>query len=162
MTGEYRLASVLAAGRWSIAIAIAFACSAPPPPAPGVVIESTPSAVCFGDNFQTQVHLDSRGSSPTLTLVYSPPPPDAGQLDYLWTFSGNVCLGLPSDPTTCDVKIDPDDVDPHGNVSSSDVFLTMSGTVPLQFSLTVTIEGGGATTIQSTVPITALEAGVCP
>jgi len=139
----------------------ALACSAPPPPIPGAVIEATPSAVCEGDDFQTEVHLDSRGSSPTLTLVYSPPAPDAGELTYLWTLSGNVCLGLPSDPTPCDVMVDPGSLDPHNQMTNSDVFLTMSGLVPIQVSLTLTANGVSST-LQSTIEITLPEAGVCP
>lgn len=147
-----------------LAIAIAFfvlACSGPPPPIPGAVIEETPSSVCVGDDFKTQIHVDSRGSSPSLTLVYSPPAADAGELEYAWTFSGNVCVGIPTDPSPCDVKIDPASLDPHNHMTSSDVLLTMSGNVPIQVTLALTVDGV-TSTVQSTIAITLLEGGTCP
>ncbi len=92
------------------------ACSAPPPQAPAAVITATPTSVCVGDDFQTQIELDSLGSSPVLTLIYSPPGPDAAvaacalpgnDVCYSWSFSGAVCTGQATDPNPCDVVIDP-------------------------------------------------------
>jgi hypothetical protein len=146
----------------------ALACSGPPPPPPSAVIIVTPESVCVGDDFHTQVHLSSQGSSPELTLVYASPGADAGSLSYDWELTGAVCKGVATDPNPCDVIIDPGSVDALGDISGSDVLLTMQGDRPVFVSLTVTVEfDGGATggtiTTQADIPITPLDdAGQCP
>jgi hypothetical protein len=137
-----------------------------------VVIVATPPAVCVGDDFHTKVHLDSAGSSPELTLVYSQPGPDAGTLSHDWSFSGAVCKGLSTDPNPCDVIIDPGSVEPDGTVDLSDVYLTMLGDRPVFVTLTVTItymgaDGGmsfgASATAQTTIAIVPPDdAGGCP
>jgi len=127
------------------------------------VINATPASVCYGDSFRTQVHLDSRGSAPELTLVYTRPDPDAGDLQYDWSFSGGVCKGLDSDPATCNVKIDPASTDALGNVNNSDVLLTMAGDRPVDATLKITNAAGGVTIAKLTISITPLDdAGACP
>ncbi len=144
-------------------IAALAACSGPPPAAPAAVINATPSSVCVGDDFRTQIHLDSRGSSPQLTLVYTRPDPDAGAITYAWSFSGAVCTGFPTDPPTCDVKIDSASLDPTGAINGSDVLFTMAGDRPVDVTLRVTNVAGGVTDTQLTVTITPLDdAGTCP
>jgi hypothetical protein len=145
----------------TVAILLA-ACSGPPPVAPAAVINATPSSVCYGDAFRTQVHLDSRGSSPELTLVYTRPSPDAGDITFAWSLSGAVCTGM-SDPPVCDVKIDPSSTDALGELINSDVLFTMAGDRPVDATLKVTNAAGGVTTTSLTVTITPLDdAGACP
>jgi len=148
--------------RGTIALLL-FACSGPPPVAPAAVINATPSSVCYGDAFRTQVHLDSRGSSPELTLVYTRPDPDAGEITFDRSFSGGVCLGLDSDPATCNVKIDPASSDALGHMTGSDVLFTMAGDRPVNATLKVTNAAGGVTIAKLTISITPLDdAGACP
>ena len=160
------VALVLRAQRVLLAIiTCALACSGPPPASPGAVINATPSSVCVGDAFHTQIHLDSRGSSPTLTLVYSVQ--DAGALTYAWAFSGVVCRHIGDDPDCTkpgyDVIVDGSSVEPDGTIDNSDVLLTVSGNVPVQVSLTVTNAANTAASVQSTISITPLDdAGACP
>jgi hypothetical protein len=154
---------------WAIMCA---SCSAPPPPAPAAIVNVTPGSVCIGDNFQTQVHVDSRGSSPKLTLVYSPPDSDAGDLIFAWRFSGAVCQGtlggaamtLGGAPcSSYDVLLDPSGVDALGNVNNSDVLLRIAGDRPVFVALQVTNAAGGVTETETAIPITALDdAGACP
>ncbi len=142
---------------------VLLACSGPPPAAPAAVINATPSSVCVGDDFRTQVHLDSRGSSPQLTLVYTRPDPDAGDITYDWSFSGAVCKGLDSDPKPCNVVIDGSSVDALGNINGTDVLFTMLGDRPVDVTLTVQNVAGGVTETHVTVSITPLDdAGTCP
>jgi hypothetical protein len=148
------------------------ACSAPPPQAPAAVITATPTSVCVGDDFQTQIELDSLGSSPVLTLIYSPPGPDAAvaacalpgnDVCYAWSFSGAVCTGQPTDPNPCDVVIDPGSVEPDGTIDGTSVLLTMAGDRPLLVTLTVENAAGGVIQTQTTISITPLDdAGMCP
>jgi hypothetical protein len=148
--------------RGTIALLL-FACSGPPPVAPAAVINATPTSVCYGDAFRTQIHLDSRGSSPELTLVYTKPDPDAGDLKFDWSFSGAVCKGLDSDPTPCDVKIDPSSTDALGDINNGDVLFTMAGDRPVDATLKVTNAAGGVTIAKLTVSITPVDdAGACP
>jgi hypothetical protein len=131
--------------------------------APAAVINATPTSVCYGDAFRTQIHLDSRGSSPELTLVYTRPDPDAGDLKFDWSFSGAVCTGLDSDPPTCNVKIDPASTDALGEINGSDVLLTIAGDRPVDATLKVTNAAGGVTIAELTITITPLDdAGACP
>jgi hypothetical protein len=138
-----------------------FACSSPPPQAPAAVINATPSSVCAGDAFRTQIHLDSRGSAPELTLVYMRPDPDAGELHYDWSLTGNVCIGASAGP--CDVKVDEASIDSLGEMSGSDVLFTMAGDRPVTATLTVTNAAQGSTTTSLTVTLThADDSGTCP
>jgi hypothetical protein len=152
--------------RWGIVIC-ALACSGPPPAPPSAVINITPASVCVGDDMRTKVHLSSNGSSPELTLVYGAPPPDAGTLNFFWSFSGAVCKGLTTDPSPCDVTIT-GKVEPDGTLDYADEDLVMMGDKPVFVSLTSTImlpDGttGGSTTSQAVIPITPLDdAGACP
>jgi hypothetical protein len=139
--------------RGAIAVFVA-ACSGPPPVAPAAVINATPTTVCYGDAFRTQVHLDSRGSSPELTLVYTKPDPDAGDIAFDWSFSGAVCKGLDSDPKICNVKIDGASVDALGQINGTDVLFTMAGDRPVDATLKVTNAAGGVTVAHLTVSIT--------
>ena len=126
------------------------------------MINATPSSVCYGDSFRTQIHLDSRGSSPELTLVYTRPDPDAGDLQFDWSFSGGVCKGT-NDPPVCDVKIDDASHDALGQINNSDVLFTMAGDRPVDATLKVTNAAGGVTTAKLTISITPLDdAGACP
>jgi P pilus assembly chaperone PapD len=147
----------------------ALACSGPPPTAPAAVITATPTSVCEGDDFQTPIVLDSTGSSPVLTLVYTPPAADAAlgycgnTTCYLWSFSGAVCKGLSTDPSPCDVIIDPGSVEPDGTVDSTIVNLTMAGDRPVLVTLRVENGVGGVTEAQTSISITPLDdAGACP
>jgi hypothetical protein len=145
-----------------ITLTLLFACSGPPPVAPAAVINATPSSVCYGDQFRTQIHLDSRGSSPELTLVYTKPDPDAGDISFNWSFSGAVCTGT-NDPPVCNVKIDPASTDALGQIEGSDVLLTMAGDRPVDATLKVTNAAGGVTIAHLTISITPLDdAGACP
>jgi hypothetical protein len=132
------------------------------------VITATPTSVCVGDNFQTPIELDSLGSSPLLTLIYTPPSADAGvacqgSICYSWSFSGAVCTGLATDPSPCDVIIDPGSVDPTGAVDYSTVLLTMAGDRPVLATLQITNAAGGVIETQTSITITPLDdAGVCP
>ncbi len=142
--------------------AIFGACSGPPPPAPAAVINATPSSVCYGDDFRTSIHLDSRGTSPDLTLIYTKPDPDAGVPTTTWTFLGNTCQDRTSDPT-CDIAIDPGSVEPSGAIDFDTVTFTMRGDKPVQVSLRVQNAAGGVTETATTISITPLDdAGVCP
>jgi hypothetical protein len=153
-------------------LVVCAACSGPPPQAPAAVITATPTSVCVGDNFQTPIELDSLGSSPLLTLVYTPPSADAAvaacalpgnDVCYAWSFSGAVCKGLSTDPVPCDVIIDPGSVEPDGTVDGSSVLLTMAGDNPVLVTLQVTNAAGGVTTTQTSITITPLDdAGACP
>jgi hypothetical protein len=148
--------------RGTIAL-IFLACSGPPPVAPAAVINATPASVCQGDALRTQIHLDARGSSPQLTLVYTRPDPDAGDITFDWSFSGAVCKNITSDPKVCDVKIDAASTDALGGVTGSDVLFTMQGDRPVDVALKVTNAAGGVTVAQLTVSITPLDdAGACP
>ncbi len=141
------------------------ACSGPPPPAPAAVINATPAAVCVGDAFRTPIHLDSRGTAPSLTLVYTVPDPDAGAVKLAWSFSGVVCLqGFGKDQSCANPGYDVivDTVEPDGTVDADDVFISVAGNVPTQVTLRVTNAAGGVTETQSTIAITPLDAGVCP
>ena len=150
-------------GKWAAALTIACACSGPPPTAPAAVINATPNSVCVGDDFKTQIHLDSRGSAPALTLVYTRPDPDAGDLTYAWFVDGDVCRGLDSDPSPCDVVIDGSSVDALGDMTNPDLLFTMRGDRPVNVTLRVTNAAGGVTESRTTVSITPLDdAGTCP
>jgi len=141
------------------------ACSGPPPVAPAAVINATPSSVCVGDDFRTQIHHDSRGSSPQLTLVYTRPDPDAGDITYDWRFSGAVCMdGNPDNPDgACDVVIDSASFDPTFAITGTDVLFTMAGDRPVDVTLRVTNAAGGVTETHATITITPLDdAGACP
>jgi len=130
--------------------------------APAAVINATPSSVCYGDAFRTQIHLDSRGSSPELTLVYTRPDPDAGELRFDWSFSGAVCKGT-NDPPVCNVKIDDGSHDALGQINNADVLFTMAGDRPVDATLKVTNAAGGVTIARVTISITpAGDAGACP
>ncbi|HEY1960697.1 MAG TPA: hypothetical protein VGH28_34030 [Polyangiaceae bacterium] len=155
-------------------IVCAGACSGPPSSVPAAIMNATPSSVCAGDHFATSIHLDSQGSSPVLTLVYSPPAPDAGAIHFAWSFSGAVCTGIPASPgdwttlggqaaSDCDVLIDPGSVDALGDVAGSDVILAIAGDRPVDVTLVVTSDAGGTLTARRTISITALDdAGACP
>jgi len=128
--------------------------------------------VCVGDDFHTQIHVDSAGSSTLLSLVAASGGPDAGTVAYDWAFSGAVCEGLTTDPNPCDVVIDPGSVmllsPTQGAINNSDVYLTMRGDRPVFVTLTLTVltaDGGVgvAASAQSVIPITLLDdAGTCP
>jgi hypothetical protein len=146
-----------------LVVVCAGACSGPPPTVPAAVITATPASVCVGDGFKTKIHLDSIGSSPRLTLVYTPPDPDAGDLLYDWSLSGAVCKGLDSDPSPCDVVVDGESVDATGAMSNSDVLLTMAGDRPVDATLVVKNAAGGVLEAHATISITPLDAtGACP
>ena len=142
---------------------ILLACSGPPPVAPAAVVNATPSSVCYGDQFRTQIHLDSRGSSPELTLVYTKPDPDAGEIKFDWSFSGAVCKNVDSDPAVCNVTVDAASTDALGQINNADVLFTMAGDRPVDVALKVTNAAGGVTIARLTVSITPLDdAGACP
>ena len=155
-------------------VCVACACSGPPKSVPAAVVNATPATVCAGDGFQTSIHLDSNGSSPVLSLVYSPPDPDAGAIHFAWSFSGSVCTGIPASPggwttlggqatKSCDVLIDPESVDALGEVNGSDVLLTIAGDRPVDVTLVVTSDAGGTLTAHTTITITTPDdGGACP
>jgi hypothetical protein len=157
-----------------LGFACASACSGPPSNVPAAVIGVTPASVCVADHFQTPILLDSNGSSPVLSLVYAPPAPDAGDLVYVWSFSGAVCVGIPASPgdwtdltgattTDCDVLLDPGAVDALHQVGDSTVQLAIAGDRPVDVTLVVTNAAGGSLTAHATISITPLDdAGVCP
>ncbi len=134
-----------------VGVVIAAACSGPPPTAPSAIININPSSVCVGDNFATPIHIDALGSSPRLTLVYTPPDPDAGDLKYLWALSGDQVQG------------DDGSKEPDGTMDFDSVDLKMAGQRPVQVTLTVTNAAGGVTVSNATIPITPLAPdGTCP
>jgi len=160
--------------RLPVLLGVVCACSGPPSSVPAAIIGATPSSVCIGDHFQTPIHLDSNGSSPTLTLVYTKPDPDAGPITYAWSFSGAVCVGIPATPSdwttlsgatpeSCDVLLDPGSVDALGDVSGTDVLLEIAGDLPVDVTLVVTNQAGGTLTARTTLSLTPLDdAGACP
>ena len=162
------------AGQFVLAVASAWACSGPPKTVPAAIVNATPTSVCAGDAFRTSIHLDSNGSSPVLTLVYSKPDPDAGAIHFAWSFSGAVCVGLAASPsdwvtltgaaaTTCDGLLDPSSVDALNQVSGSDVLLAIAGDRPVDVTLVVTSDAGGTLTAHTTLTITEPDdAGACP
>ena len=162
------------AGQFVLAVAFGCACSGPPKTVPAAIVNATPASVCAGDAFRTSIHLDSSGSSPVLTLVYSKPDPDAGAIHYSWSFSGAVCVGLAASPgswttltgappTTCDVLLDPSSVDALNQVSGSDVMLSIAGDRPVDVTLVVTSDAGGTLAAHTTITITTPDdAGACP
>jgi len=133
------------------------------------VVNAIPTSVCEGDDFQTLIELDSTGSSPALTLVYTPPDPDAAlaycksPICYAWSFSGAVCKGLQTDPSPCDVNIDPGSVEPDGTIDNPTVNLTIAGDRPVLVTLRIENAVGGVTETQTSITITPLDdAGACP
>lgn len=133
--------------RWVLLVAlIAIAsCGEPPPPAPSAVITMSPTSVCVGDAFTTPIHLDATSSAQTLTLVYVRPDPDAGPLQFTWSFSGSA------------IQID------DGDTSSDSLTLRMQGDRPLHVTLRVQNASGGVTEALSTVSITPRDStGQCP
>ena len=162
---------------WRAAVTVGIACvacSGPPKTVPAAIVNATPSSVCAGDHFTTSIHLDSSGSSPVLTLVYSPPDPDAGAIHFAWSFSGAVCTGIAASPgdwttlggqpaTSCDVLIDPSSVDALGQITGTDVLLSIAGDRPVDVTLVVTSDAGGTLTARRTISVTQLDdAGACP
>lgn len=154
---------------------LASACSGPPSNVPAAVINATPTSVCVGDDFRTPIHLDSNGSSPVLTLVYTKPDPDAGTIKYAWSFSGAVCVGIPASPgdwvtlegkaaDACDVLLDPSAVDANNDVNGTDVLLSVAGDRPVDVTLVITnVDAGGTLTAHTTITLTPLDdAGTCP
>jgi hypothetical protein len=126
--------------------ATALACGSPPPSPPSAVITATPEAVCQGDDYRTSVHLDGSKSSADLSLVYSPPAPNAPPLVYAWSFEGSeYMLSNASDPT------------------SDAVDVTMAGDRPLEVHLQVQNAAGGVSVTLLTIAITPPDAsGRCP
>lgn len=156
-------------------LGLACACSGPPSNVPSAVVNATPSSVCVGDGFRTSIHLDSNGSSPVLSLVYTKPDPDAGSITFAWSFSGAVCVGIPASPSgwttlsggtpdSCDVLLDPGSVDALGHVNGTDVLLAVAGDRPVDVTLVVTnVDAGGTLVAHRTIAITPLDdAGACP
>lgn len=120
------------------------ACGEPPPPAPSAVIRTCPTAVCLGDDFATNIHLDATKSAPRLTLV-TDPDADPSKLDFQWSFSGAKML--------FDL----------GDESQADVVIAMAGDRPLHVELRVENEVGGVSTALETVAVTPLDdTGSCP
>ena len=136
-------AHVVAGGCAALSVGIFGACAGPPPPAPSPVIVTTPTTVCVGDDYKTEIIVDGTQSTPTLTLV--PAPFEAGLLTYAWTLTGSA------------YRIT------SGSLTTPKLTVEMAGTEPLQVALDLRAVGGGSLTTTATVAITLLnEAGVCP
>jgi len=131
--------------RWIVLIS----CGSPPPPAPSAVITLAPAAVCIGDNFQTEIQLDSKGSAARLTLVPAPPDPNAPPLKLKWSFSGSA-FQIGGDPT-------------RDHTIEDSLTVTMAGDRPLHVTLHVENEVGGTSEAIASIAVTPLdENGNCP
>jgi hypothetical protein len=145
-------ASLVSAGAASMT-----ACSGPPPDAPSPVIVATPTAVCLNDDYKTPITLDGTQSSPTLTLVPSPPSAGAPALKFSWTLTGSAYRI---------VSVDAEDgqVAPSGTLMSDKLTVTIAGDQPLQVDLNVvnTRTGGSADTTATIAVTPPNDAGDCP
>jgi hypothetical protein len=108
---------------------------------------ATPATVCLNDDYKTPIVLDGTQSSPTLTLVPTPPDANAPPLMYLWTLTGSTYR-----------------IADGGTLTSDKLTVTMAGDQPLQVDLDVVNPQNGAsaeatTTISITLPN---DAGSCP
>lgn len=134
------------AARLSIAAAaLCLGCGEPPPPSPSAVINVTPSSVCLGDDFATEIALDAKDSQARLTLVPVPPGPDDPPLDFSWSFAGAEHRVIEAEPTGIALTV------------------TTRGDRPLHVSLRVRNTDGGEATALASVAVTLPDeaAGVC-
>ena len=121
------------------------ACGEPPPPAPSAVIRACPSAVCFGDDSLTSIHLDATRSAPRLTLVEAPVDPNEPPLKLQWSFNVSELVW---------------DI---GNSKAPDIGVSWEGKQPLHVTLRVENSVGGVAEALDTIAITPLdENGECP
>lgn len=133
---------------WRVGLAlswVAVGCGSPPPPAPSAVIVVAPSAVCAGDDHQTEIVIHARDSQSRLTLVPVAPEPSAPPLAIHWSFSGAEHRIVDEDP------------------DRQQVVLTIAGDRPLHVRLRVRNADGGEAIALTTVGITPpdSESGVC-
>jgi hypothetical protein len=131
---------------WLVVVA---SCGSPPPPAPSVVITATPSAVCFGDDFQTEIVLDAAKSARHLSLVPAPPDPNAPPLKIKWSFAGSQ-IRIEGDPT-------------RDHTADEQITVRMAGDRPLHVKLRVENDEHGVTEAVTTIAVTPLDdSGQCP
>ena len=138
-----RLATAACAG----AVSWTLGCSGPPPGAPSPVIMATPTTVCLGDDYKTPITLDGTQSSPTLTLVPSPPTRNAPPLKFLWTLTGSAYR-----------------IADGGSLTSEKLSVRIAGDQPLQVDLNVqNAQSGGSADSTTTIAVTLPDdAGACP
>lgn len=117
--------------RVSIAV-LCCGCAAPPVHPPTAVIEVEPPVLCVGDDHRTTVTFSGARSSDHLSLMPSPPGPDAPPLEFSWVLEGaqHVVVG--------------------GDLTSPEISVTTAGDRPLHAELTVVdADGGEATSLRS-------------
>jgi hypothetical protein len=110
-----------------------------------VIVEATPTALCVGDEFRTDIRLDGRKSAAALSLVYAPPDPSAPPLMFRWSFSG------------AEVRVE------DGDPSDDHLVVRTKGDRPLHVRLHVKNAKGGEADALTTIAITPLDgSGACP
>jgi hypothetical protein len=114
-------------------MALCAACAAPPAAPPTAVIDAAPSSICEGDAFTTPIDISGVRSSARLSLVPSPPDPDAPPLSYAWLIEG-------ADFTIL-----------SGALDQAELSVVTAGDRPLHVTLTVTNGDGGEATSLRTV-----------